>query len=165
MFGLTDDHTAVSYALMEANCIQKNISPNAKSATSSKKAMRRALDKLVEYGLVIEKDGFIWSDTLEQTDTDKTGSSCNDRPRQCDTPYRGVSTFVHWQVSRKSTLKCMICKPQDWKTAHRTNRTGRGPLDYAGPGRTGHILIGAFIVLHWGWVLDSFSWRRELSNC
>ena len=85
MFGLTDGHTAVSYALMEADCIQKNISPNAKSATSSKKAVRRALDKLVEYRLVIEKDGFIWPVTLEQTDTDKTGSSCNDGPRQCDT--------------------------------------------------------------------------------
>ena len=52
MFGLTNDHTAVSYALMEADCIQKNISPNAKSATSSKKAVRRALDKLVERILI-----------------------------------------------------------------------------------------------------------------
>ena len=72
MFGLTDDHTAVSYALLEADCIKKNISPNAKSATSSKKAVRRALDKLVEYRMIIEKDGFIWPIYLEQTDTDKT---------------------------------------------------------------------------------------------
>jgi hypothetical protein len=72
MFGLTNDHTAVSYALLEADCIKKNISPNAKSATSSKKAVRRALDKLVEYRMIIEKDGFIWPIYLEQTDTDKT---------------------------------------------------------------------------------------------
>ena len=75
MFGLTDNHTAVSYALLEVDCIQKNISPNAKSAASSKKAVRRALDKLVEAQLVAEKDGFIWPIGLKQTDTDNTGDT------------------------------------------------------------------------------------------
>ena len=75
MFGLTDNHTAVSYALLETDCIQKHILPNAKSAAFSKKAVRRALDKLVEAQLVAEKDGFIWPIGLEQTDTDNTGST------------------------------------------------------------------------------------------
>ena len=75
MFGLTDNHTAVSYALLEADCIQKNILPNAKSAAFSKKAVRRALDRLVEAQFVAEKDGFIWPIGLEQTDTDNTGST------------------------------------------------------------------------------------------
>jgi len=85
MFGKAGYHAAVSYKLIEADCIQKNISPNAKSPAAPKKAVRRALDYLVENRMADERDGFIWPVAMEQTDSDKTESSGNDGPRQCDT--------------------------------------------------------------------------------
>ena len=85
IYGTTEQQFAVSYTLLEAECIQRNISPNGKSAASRQKAVRRALDKLVEYCMIGEKDGFIWLTASQETDTDKTGKSLNDRPRQCDT--------------------------------------------------------------------------------
>lgn len=75
MFGKAGYHAAVSYKLIEADCIQKNISPNAKSPAAPKKAVRRALDYLVENRMADERDGFIWPVAMEQTDSDKTESS------------------------------------------------------------------------------------------
>jgi len=75
MFGKAGYHAAVSYKLIEEDCIQKNISPNAKNPASPKKAVRRALDYLVESRMADERDGFIWPVAMEQTDSDKTESS------------------------------------------------------------------------------------------
>ena len=75
MFGTAEYHTAVSYALLETECIQRNISPNSSSAASRQRAVRRALDRLVEYRMVAEKDGFIWPTPLGQTDPDSAENS------------------------------------------------------------------------------------------
>ena len=75
MFGQAGYHAAVSYKLLEKEYIKQNISPNGKSAASGQKSVRRAVDKLVEYQIVVEKEGFIWPIASEQTDADKTGSS------------------------------------------------------------------------------------------
>jgi hypothetical protein len=75
MFGLAEDHLAVSYSLLAEDCKHQNMAPNGKSLASVTKAIKRAIEGLVESSLVAEKNGFIWPTPLEQTDPDNTENS------------------------------------------------------------------------------------------
>ena len=75
MFGLAKDHLAVSYLLLAEDCKHQNIAPNGKSMASVTKAIKRAIEGLVDSSLVAEKDGFIWPTPLEQTEPDNTENS------------------------------------------------------------------------------------------
>ena len=75
MFGLSEEHLAVSYSLLAEDCKHQNISPNGKSKASVTKAIKRAVEGLVDSSLVAEKDGFIWPTPLGQTDPDNAKNS------------------------------------------------------------------------------------------
>ena len=71
IFNLQEDQLAVSYSILAEDCINRNIAPKAKSTASKSRAVKRALDSLIEKGIISERSDFIWFTPLEETTPDK----------------------------------------------------------------------------------------------
>ena len=69
-FGTNNDQKAVDINAIASRCYEAGISSKGASTASSRRATKRALDNLVEKGLINEKNSFFWLRQISETETD-----------------------------------------------------------------------------------------------
>ena len=71
IFNSQEEQLAVAYSILAEDCINRTIAPKAKSTASKSRAVKRALDSLIEKGIISERGDFIWFAPLAETTPDK----------------------------------------------------------------------------------------------